>query len=328
MGEYELEKDVWLWFDPAQYCNIKCELCYTRISHARSFLTQDDLDLYIDRIKSDKLNVKEVTFNWRGEPLTNRHFPRLLRRLISAFPQTKVQFHTNAMLLSERVCRDLCEIETPYYIFLSIDGGNKAAHERNRGANTFDLAVRGGLNLIEMRGLRNWPNITLYQLDLGVKPFDYDRDFLSLASKCDLWQRSIPILKDGSEGQVWDSEKLESCSLAEIWGRDSKDRQPVGACFWAGYSLSIAPNGDVSVCILSQVQQPDGILGNLKIHSPKELLRRAAEFRRRLIREGRREVPHCASCHKIEGIPRPPRTPIDLRPLAFRKFDASAEELN
>lgn len=312
---YQLGRDVWLWIDPARYCNISCKLCYTRPSHARQYLKLADLDFYIEKLKTADLKIQEITLNWRGEPLTNRDFPQIVYRVLTAFPKTRVQFHTNAMLLSDRVCDELCAIGAPFHVYLSIDGGNEKSHETNRGANTFKSAISGGLNLLQRRGGGSWPSVCLYQLDLGVTLADYDPIFLRLAERCDTWQRVRPIVRSGLEASFLDVERNASgVNAEELWIASVGGLQPRGSCFWAGYSLSIAPTGSVSICILNQVSNQDGVLGNLKSDSVEEVLSRASNFRRQLEAEGRASVSHCAKCFKVEGEPRRPRATIDLRP--------------
>src|SRR3546814_13637660 len=63
--------------------------------------------------------------------------------------------------------------------------------------------------------------------------------------------------------------------------------QPNGACFWAGYSLSVSPTGDVSPCILTQIANPEALLGNLRNDSMDAIIGRASAFRERLEIDGR-----------------------------------------
>lgn len=310
---FRLGSDIWLWLDPSQTCNISCALCYTRPSHARRLLTLEDAQLYCSKLKESGIVIREITLNWRGEPLMNKAYPEIVGVVTSVFPGTRVQFHTNAMLLTERNCERLCRIESPYYVYLSIDGGNRAAHERNRGKGTFDRAVRGGLNLLRRRADAPWPHVSLYQLDLRVCEDDYDPSFFELALSCDAWQRVTPIIRNGADIFGAAEPSADGVDLEQYWGLDAVGEQPRGACFWAGYSLSISPEGDVSPCILTQTADEDALLGNLRVDAVSAILARATELRERLERQGRQSVRQCASCYKVEGIPRAPRPLTDLR---------------
>lgn len=314
-GFYVSGRDVWLWIDPSQACNIACELCYTRPSHRTKFLTYADLNLMIDNLQEkEDLNVREITFNWRGEPLMNKRFPELLELLVNRMPGVRVQFHTNAMLLSESMCERLIAIKAPFHVYLSIDGGNKAAHERNRGIGTFDRAVQGGLRLLTMRNDAPWPHISLYQLDLRLALGAYDADFLMLANAADAWQRVSPIVRSGTDSVIAAATpSRDGVNPSTLWDADYVGPQPKGACFWAGYSLAISPTGDASVCILNQLSQPEGVLGNLVRQPISDILVAASKFREKLENRDRSQIPHCASCFKVSGKPRPPRPVNDLR---------------
>src|SRR3546814_8490534 len=91
---------------------------------------------------------------------------------------------------------------------------------------------------------------------------------------------------------------------------DARGPQPNGACFWAGYSLSVSPTGDVSPCILTQIANPEALLGNLRNDSMDAITGRPSAFRERLEIDGRQSFSLCASCFKLSGKPRPPRAPI------------------
>ena len=311
MSAYQPATDLWLWLDPSQACNIACALCYTRESHARSFLQEDTLRRLIANLRSvPDLRVHEITFNWRGEPLMNKRFPELLRVVCDGFPGTRVQFHTNAMLINRDVASRLAAVGREYFVYLSVDGGNSRAHDANRGAGTFDKALRGGHRLLDARGAGSRPHITLYQLDLGEDESDYAPEFLALAARADQWQRVDPIVSSGEDAAVL---QRKGVSPSEWWGAEPRGAAPAGPCFWAGYSLSVAPDGTVSVCILSQASQPSGRIGNLLHEDAAQVLERARAFRAELERRGRAQVEHCRQCRKIEGAPRPPRAVDDLK---------------
>lgn len=330
--EYRLGTDLWLWLDPSQACNIACALCYTRESHTRSFLDEGTLQHVISNLQSvPGLRVHEITFNWRGEPLMNKRFPELLQIVCDGFHGARVQFHTNAMLINRRVAERLIAVNREYFVYLSVDGGNRRTHDTNRGAGTFDKAVRGGHRLLDARDARYGvpnlshdtacitPHITLYQLDFGEDETNYDETFLTLAARVDQWQRVDPIVHNGEDAA---GVRRKGASPTEWWGVESPGMVPWGPCFWAGYTLSVAPDGNVSVCILNQRTRPDGILGNLLREDAAQVLARATAFRDTLVRDGRGQVAHCSRCRKIEGMPRPSREVNDLK----RRFEINVKK--
>src|SRR3546814_12017009 len=79
---------------------------------------------------------------------------------------------------------------------------------------------------------------------------------------------------------------------------DARGPQPNGACFWAGYSLSVSPTGDVSPCILTQIANPEALLGTLRTDSMDAIIGRASAFRERLEIDGRQSFSLCATARK------------------------------
>src|SRR3546814_14013896 len=74
---------------------------------------------------------------------------------------------------------------------------------------------------------------------------------------------------------------------------------PGGSCFWAGHTLCLAPDGKVSVCVISHGRA--GVVGNLFDETPEAVVDRAVAFRRMLESAGRACVGHCSTCRKQIG---------------------------
>lgn len=304
IGHYSImtRKNVWLWIDPTRRCNLSCSLCYTRDSHADEDLSIENFKRMLEILQSDSgINIQHVTFNWRGEPLMNREFVPMMKLLAECRRTFPVQFHTNAMLLSPTVCSSLLDIDGDYTICVSVDGGTAVSHDRNRGAGTFAKAVKGARRLISSRGDRRNPRILLYQLDLREDPNNYDEEFLDLAHSVDDWLKVAPVVPSGDAALLARSPITQGGSSAVLDWPDLPPAAPVpaGPCFWVGNAMCIAPNGDVSVCLLSH--RPDGILGNIFSDPACEIMERTAHRRRRISTCGRQSDAHCKVCRKVEG---------------------------
>jgi sulfatase maturation enzyme AslB (radical SAM superfamily) len=296
------KKSVWLWIDPTRRCNLQCALCYTRESHADEDLSIDDFAVMLDRLLGDPgIEIEHVTFNWRGEPLMNKQFVPMMAMLAAAKRSFPVQFHTNAMLLTPKLCERLLEIEQDYTICVSIDGGSRASHDKNRGAGTYDKALRGAHNLLRARGARRNPRVMLYQLDLRDDPASYDPKFVTLTQSVDRWQRVQPVLPSGDTALIASQPEVQGGTDVVLDWPDLPLSAPVprGPCFWMGNAFCVAPSGDVSVCLLSH--RPDGILGNVFHDQPTEIIARSEALRRQVIVEGRDTLAHCRVCRKSEG---------------------------
>lgn len=295
---------VWLWVDPTRRCNLSCELCYTKLSHAQQDLSPEDFEAILDNVESDpSLDISLVHLNWRGEPLLNPRFTELLDVLARRPRPLPAHWHTNGTIIHQRLAASIVAHSGPQMIYVSIDGGNERVHDANRGRGTFRSSIAGAWTLLKAREAAGRedgnPRIGIYQLEMGVASDDYDPEFLELASAVDEWIRIDPVVSDGSDTPVELRSEADGRRVIANRGASPVDPLEWGACFWAGNALCVAPNGDVSVCLLSHSEA--GVVGNLVRERAGVVVGRAREFRERLEREKRRGVQHCKGCQKACG---------------------------
>lgn len=280
---------LWLWIDPTRRCNLACRLCYTKTSHADVDLEPAALEAMLARLGAlETHRLQRLHLNWRGEPLMNPRFP-VLWRMAAEYCQDLcwLEVHSNGTLMTEAAAQAFVHAGGPnQLVYVSIDGGRRDLHDKNRGPGTYDGAMRGLRTLLDVRGDAPYPRIGLYQLDMGLAESEYDPAFLELARQVDVWPRMKPVSPVNAV-QIGRGKALQPEPRAS------------GACFWSGNSMSVAPNGDVHVCLLSHSQA--GIVGNLLDEPAETVLGRAAAFRRRLQLHGRGSTPHCAGCRKPDG---------------------------
>jgi radical SAM protein with 4Fe4S-binding SPASM domain len=186
-------------------------------------------------------------------------------------------------------------------ICISLDGGNEASHDAQRGRGTFRRSLAGGWALLRARRNQKIPRIILHQLNLCVPESEYDEDFVRFANAVDGWQLKYPIIPGGERRLFANaSYARDGTKLIKEWPKARLDwENPTGACFWAGNSLCVAANGDVSVCLLSTSKL--GVLGNLTSEKVWSILQRARTWRKNLQESGRSHNPHCVACRMEEG---------------------------
>ncbi|MGJ3263267.1 MAG: radical SAM protein [Salinarimonas sp.] len=306
-GRFGSPQPIWLWLDPTTRCNLECRLCYTKQSHGKLDLEPDDLAAALAKLTaSPALAVKGIHLNWRGEPLMNPRFEELLAVTRAALPDVTLQWHTNGTMLTRKRVRSLLAVPVRHKIFVSIDGGNALSHDLNRGAGTFEKTLRGlGTLLDEVERLgpaANHVEIGVYQIDLGEPRDGWDPRFVSLLSRVDDHVLVTPLLPGGAHHPVMSLADLETDErLHRRMMQDVNPRLPVpqGACFWAGHTMCLAPDGKVSICVISHGRE--GVIGNLFEESAEAVLARGTAFRDRLDGEGRCATKHCATCRKPEG---------------------------
>jgi hypothetical protein len=224
--------------------------------------------------------VERFHLNWRGEPLANRALPEMLRYLYEAAPDWAVEWHTNGTLVTPERADLLVAAHRTQRIYVSLDGGNRATFEANRGAGTWERALRGARALLAARGRWPGPEIGIYQLDLGTSPEEYDPAFLDVVHGVDLHTVVKAVRPNGAAGVLL-------------------TRRPRGPCFWLGNTLAVDHLGGAHTCLLSTGQR----LGSLLEEEPGVLLHRGRMLRQSVTRCGRGSVPGCATCHKEEGAP-------------------------
>jgi MoaA/NifB/PqqE/SkfB family radical SAM enzyme len=295
---------IWLWIDPTTRCNLACRLCYTKQSHGKLDLEPDELERVLARLAvSPSIEVKGIHLNWRGEPLMNPRFDKLLEITRRLLPDSPLQWHTNGTLLTQKRVDQILTVPVTHKIFVSLDGGNAISHDLNRGQGMFRKTMDGLRRLLDARGDdRTRATVGVYQIDLNQDEADYDPEFLELVARADDHQKVTPLLPGGVHHKVAEVADLESDEALHLrMSQDINPGQPIpaGACFWAGHTLCLAPDGQVSVCVISHGKA--GVVGNLFSQPPETVVESAKAFRNRLDREGRACVGHCTTCRKPEG---------------------------
>lgn len=294
---------VWLWLDPTTRCNLACRLCYTKASHGKEDMQPEDLHIMLTGLdQSASVSVQSIHLNWRGEPLMNPRFSELLQVVADVMPDMKLQWHTNGTMLTEKRVREVLSVKFPHKIFVSLDGGNRFSHDLNRGEGNFDKSLRGLETLLDQAADRPDLTIGVYQIDLGEPIEQYDPHFLRLLQRVDQHEKVKPLLPGGAEQAIGNVESLQSDgTLDRMLSEEVLPHLPVPQlpCFWAGHVFCVAPNSDVSICVISH--GASGIIGNLLHDGIDRVLAGALSFRCRLSDHGRSAVTHCRTCRKPAG---------------------------
>jgi radical SAM protein with 4Fe4S-binding SPASM domain len=293
-----MKKKLWIWIDPTRNCNLSCALCYTKESHTKSDLSLENARHIFSAIaQAVEYDIQLVHLNWRGEPLMNRNFLHILSLAARRLPMP-IHWHTNGILLSPAVCEQVCRINANMKIYVSIDGGTRETHDKNRGEGSFEKSLNGLLNLLQTRGENKTPFIGVYQINLGVAPENYDPRFIALLKKVNQHICINPLYPDAETVTLFGNHKKAAQTHHNVEMYNYNGHIPNGPCFWAGNSLSISPEGHVSVCLVSH--RDDGIIGNIFTQPLDEIVQASEAFRHRILEKGRKQVPHCARCAKPE----------------------------
>ncbi|MFQ5639642.1 MAG: radical SAM protein [bacterium] len=151
-----------LWFQAGgTICNLWCTHCFISCSpenHTFGFMERATVQRYLE--ESKEIGVKEYYFTG-GEPFMNRDMLGILEDTLAIGPATVL---TNGILISERVAKRLKKIvdNSRYSLELrvSIDGFSPETNDAIRGKGSFEKAMKGVKNLVDLEFL---PIITAAQ---------------------------------------------------------------------------------------------------------------------------------------------------------------------
>jgi hypothetical protein len=278
-------RPLWVWLDAAATCNLACAHCYTLAMQSAAFMALDTYRRIVDELAASPARIMKFHVNWRGEPTAN---PRLATMLtIAGEHGWPLEFHTNGTLVGRRKAARLVSTGTPFTMQFSLDGGNAASFESNRGRGTWAKALGGLRTMLEMRHDSNSPRLGIHQLDLGIPLDDYDPEFTELVGLVEEYKVVPPVRSDGSVNR-------------------SEHGLPVPdlPCFWLGNALAIDHLGGAHTCIL-ETNTPLGQLGDPLSGGPTsgvaEVLTRAAALRSLVIAQTRTAVTGCSNCRMVPG---------------------------
>ena len=138
-----------LWFNTGSLCNIECANCYIKSSPTADhfvYLTPEDMAPYLDEIDAMGIGPVEIGFTG-GEPYLNPYANRLSEMALERGHSLLIL--TNAMkpMMRPRVQKGLLDLQNRYgakmTLRISLDHYTAAEHDRERGAGSFDIALKG-----------------------------------------------------------------------------------------------------------------------------------------------------------------------------------------
>ncbi len=138
-----------LWFNTGTLCNITCLNCYIESSPSNDrlvYLTTDDVQLYLDQIKTRKWPVTEIGFTG-GEPYMNPQMNAMTRAALAQ--GYEVLILTNAMkpMMRKSVQAGIEKLVAEYgnkiTFRVSLDHYSRQHHDEMRGDGAFDKTIEG-----------------------------------------------------------------------------------------------------------------------------------------------------------------------------------------
>ena len=94
----------------SSYCNIQCKYCSHSVSHnSGKNMSIEQFDTLLSQIARFPKKLKKLVINGVGEPLCNPDFPLILKKAVQSHVADKVEFFTNATLLTDDLSRKIIE---------------------------------------------------------------------------------------------------------------------------------------------------------------------------------------------------------------------------
>ncbi len=136
-----------LWFNTGTLCNLACVTCYIESSPRNDrlvYLTHDEVAGYLDEMQASGDRAPEIGFTG-GEPFMNPDFMAMMETCLTRGYQVLVL--TNAMRPMMKCADALADLQARHGAALtmrvSLDHYAKDVHETERGAHSWDPAIKG-----------------------------------------------------------------------------------------------------------------------------------------------------------------------------------------
>jgi len=140
-----LERLATLWFNTGTLCNITCAGCYIESSPTNdrlAHLTPADAAPFLAEAPADA----EIGFTG-GEPFLNPHMIELMRLALKSRRRVLVLTNAMAPMMRPRVRTGLLALRAAYanriVLRVSLDRPDAAGHDRERGAGSFAITLKG-----------------------------------------------------------------------------------------------------------------------------------------------------------------------------------------
>jgi radical SAM protein with 4Fe4S-binding SPASM domain len=139
-SNYKAHDPVRVRIEPASACNLRCGHCPTGAAAIsdnpnRGIMKLDLFNRLIPQIAAMK-GIRAATLYLAGEPLLNKHFAVMLRRVKEETNISSTTFTTNGMLLDEKACNALKSADVDV-INVSLDGNSPEENDKIRTRSNF-----------------------------------------------------------------------------------------------------------------------------------------------------------------------------------------------
>ncbi|MFZ5775068.1 MAG: tetratricopeptide repeat protein [Thermodesulfobacteriota bacterium] len=129
--------------ESASACNLRCRHCPTGLDYNatnRTVMTPELFDTLIQQMRGIR-NIIDCVLYLGGEPLLNRNLAQMCRRVKEETSVTTTSFNTNAMLVTEEICRQLQGARVNR-IQISVDGRSPDENDQIRQGSCYATVAK------------------------------------------------------------------------------------------------------------------------------------------------------------------------------------------
>lgn len=241
-----LDTPLTVFIQPSTLCNIKCNYCIQSASKEEKKaknINDDimDMDIFLEileQLKRFPKKIKDISFTGMGEPLCNKNLPKMIKMVKEADIAERVQFFTNALLLTKETSLELIEAGLDE-LRISLQGLTSEKYYEICGAKIQYSSLLDNIRFF----YKNRKDCKLYikiaDIALDGNKDDFYDTFGDISDTIFI-ERIVPLFEE------IDYEKIIDTSISENKYREHyKEYFICPNCF---YTINISPRGDVMPC--------------------------------------------------------------------------------
>jgi radical SAM protein with 4Fe4S-binding SPASM domain len=291
-----------VFLEPTNHCNLHCKMCPRGLRQA-GFMDWNLFCKVIDEI-TDVGNVALV-MHMGGESLTHPRFLEMLEYVMARRSMLRrVGFVTNGTLLSEKVQQKVVDLQVDW-VTVSLDGLGKV-NDAIRIGSKYEVIQANIEGLLEKRGLKEKPNISLSLTDVGQPRKEIEEFVNAWVGKVD--QIRVGLCQD-KNNVIIDKSYFDGLQI-----------QHHSMCVSPFVSIVVFWNGDVAPCCtdINGVQ----ILGNIQDQSLQSVWKSYTfrKMRYDMATHHEQDYPLCSTCELWQ-------TSIKAQPEVHQNFTIYYESM-
>lgn len=291
-----LKTPLSIYLDPSSACNFKCKFCYQGIRDKElsqlGFVPRTmDFNLFkeiVSQISGFPDKIKCIGLTGIGEPLLNKHLPKMISYLKQYNVAEKITVTTNASLLTPVLSDALVEAGLDEMI-VSVEAMNAKKYLKiTKSELDFDKFIENIRYLYNKRsGCKLYIKIANIAFDEEESEDKFHRIFDNISDMAYV-EHIIPLFKHVNYGDI------ETSYNKTLYGAEVSS---IEVCSKVFYVMQISATGNVFPCCVDFNETV--IFGNVKTENLYNIWNGVDfnNFRKKHLRKQRRNIELCSGCN-------------------------------